>query len=76
MDEYGLIASRGLGQCAYAYVTPSHQCPTTVTMPLHRRQQILEMARKRDVVLFEDDHESELNFSGKPLPLARWIPLN
>jgi GntR family transcriptional regulator/MocR family aminotransferase len=71
IDSDGLIASRTLGQCAYVYVTPSHQCPTTVTMPLQRRQQILEMARKRDVVLFEDDHESELNFSGKPLPALK-----
>lgn len=71
IDGDGLIASRSLGQCAYVYVTPSHQCPTTVTMSLQRRQQILELAQKKDVVLFEDDHESELNFSGKPLPALK-----
>ena len=71
VDSGGLIASRALGQCSYVYVTPSHQCPTTVTMPMERRQQILALARKRNVVLFEDDHESELNFSGKPLPALK-----
>ncbi|MEO7159835.1 MAG: PLP-dependent aminotransferase family protein [Polaromonas sp.] len=71
IDGDGLIASRSMGQCAYVYVTPSHQCPTTVTMSLERRQQILELARKKDVVLFEDDHESELNFWGKPLPALK-----
>lgn len=71
IDAEGLMASRGLGQCAYAYVTPSHQCPTGVTMPLHRRHEILEIARSKDVVLFEDDHESELNFSGRPLPALK-----
>ena len=71
VDEDGLIASRALGQCAYAYVTPSHQCPTAVTMSLARRKQILTLARKRDIVLFEDDHESELNFSGHPLPALK-----
>jgi GntR family transcriptional regulator / MocR family aminotransferase len=71
VDADGLTASRALGECAYAYVTPSHQCPTTVTMPLHRRKQILALARHRDVVLFEDDHESELNFSGQPLPALK-----
>ncbi len=71
IDADGLIASRALGQCAYVYVTPSHQCPTTVTMPLARRQEILALAKKRDVVLFEDDHESELNFSGRPLPALK-----
>lgn len=71
IDGDGLIASRRMGQCAYVYVTPSHQCPTTVTMSMRRRQEILELARKRNVILFEDDHESELNFSGKPLPALK-----
>ena len=71
IDADGLIPSRAFGLCAYAYVTPSHQCPTTVTMPLERRKQILALAHKRDVVLFEDDHESELNFSGQPLPALK-----
>jgi GntR family transcriptional regulator / MocR family aminotransferase len=71
IDADGLIASRAMGQCAYVFVTPSHQCPTTVTMSLQRRQEILELSKKRDVVLFEDDHESELNFSGRPLPALK-----
>ncbi len=71
IDGEGLIASRSLGQCAYAYVTPSHQCPTTVTMSLERRLAILALAHKKNVVLFEDDHESELNFFGRPLPALK-----
>ena len=71
IDTDGLIASRAMGQCAYVFVTPSHQCPTTVTMSLQRRQEILELAKAHDVVLFEDDHESELNFSGRPLPALK-----
>lgn len=71
IDADGLIASRAMGNCDYVFLTPSHQCPTTVTMPMHRRQEILELSKKRDVVLFEDDHESELNFSGRPLPALK-----
>jgi GntR family transcriptional regulator/MocR family aminotransferase len=71
VDADGLKPSRAMAQCAYVYVTPSHQCPTTVTMSLRRRQEILDLARKRNVVLFEDDHESELNFSGRPLPALK-----
>jgi GntR family transcriptional regulator / MocR family aminotransferase len=71
IDGEGLIASRAFGQCEYVYVTPSHQCPTTVTMSLQRRQQILDMAHKRNVVLIEDDHESELNFSSQPQPALK-----
>ena len=71
IDENGLKPSRMLGQCAYAYVTPSHQCPTSVTMPLERRQKLLDLARRQDIVFIEDDHESELNFWGKPLPALK-----
>jgi GntR family transcriptional regulator / MocR family aminotransferase len=71
IDGDGLMASHSMGQCAYVYVTPSHQCPTTVTMSMHRRQAVLAMARSKNIVLFEDDHESELNFSGKPLPALK-----
>ncbi|MEJ5991823.1 PLP-dependent aminotransferase family protein [Ramlibacter sp. PS3R-8] len=71
VDSDGLIPSPGMSQCSYVYVTPSHQCPTTVTMSMPRRQQVLELARKKDIILFEDDHESELNFSGKPLPALK-----
>ncbi len=67
IDEHGLMPSRQLAKCNYAYVTPSHQCPTTVTMPMERRQAILAMAKKNNIILFEDDHESELNFSDQPL---------
>ena len=71
VDEQGLVPSRKLGQCDYVYVTPSHQCPTSVTMPLARRQVLLDVARRKNVVLLEDDHESELNFSGRPLPALK-----
>jgi GntR family transcriptional regulator/MocR family aminotransferase len=71
VDEQGLVPSRKLGQCDYVYVTPSHQCPTSVTMPLERRQALLALARQKNLVLFEDDHESELNFSGRPLPALK-----
>lgn len=71
VDEMGLVPSRRLGRCDYVYVTPSHQCPTSVTMPLERRHELLNLARRRNVVLFEDDHESELNFSGRPFPALK-----
>jgi len=68
VDEQGLVPSAALAECRYVYVTPSHQCPTTVTMPLQRRLDLLAQAERDDFVVIEDDHESELNFSGKPSP--------
>ncbi|CAB3738220.1 MocR-like pyridoxine biosynthesis transcription factor PdxR [Paraburkholderia rhynchosiae] len=58
-------------QCDYVYVTPSHQCPTTATMPIQRRHALLELAQQHDFVLIEDDYESENNFSGTPHPALK-----
>lgn len=71
VDRHGLALGTALARCQYVYVTPSHQCPTTVTMPIERRRQLLAQARLHDFVIFEDDHESELNFSGRPLPALK-----
>ena len=71
VDEQGLVAGAGLSGCQYVYVTPSHQCPTTVTMPLERRLELLARAERDDFVVIEDDHESELNFSGQPTPALK-----
>ncbi len=71
VDEQGLVLSSGLDGCQYVYVTPSHQCPSTVTMTLARRQELLARAERDDFVVIEDDHESELNFSGHPTPALK-----
>jgi GntR family transcriptional regulator/MocR family aminotransferase len=68
VDDQGLVMGSTLSECRYVYVTPSHQCPTTVTMPLQRRLELLARAERDDFIVIEDDHESELNFSGMPTP--------
>lgn len=71
VDAEGLQLSQTLSTCDYIYVTPSHQCPTTVTMPLARRHALLEMAETSDFVLIEDDYESENRLYGEPLPTLK-----
>ncbi len=71
VDAEGLVLSASLAACSYVYVTPSHQCPTTVTMPLQRRLDLLARAERDDFVVLEDDHESELNFSRQPTPALK-----
>ena len=66
VDDEGLVVGAALARCRYVYVTPSHQCPTTVTMSLARRHKLLQHAHRHDLVVIEDDHESELNFSSHP----------
>ena len=53
------------------YVTPSHQCPTTATMPVERRRALLDCAQQHDFVIIEDDYESENTFSGTPHPALK-----
>lgn len=63
--------SGSLARCDYVYVTPSHQCPTTATMPIGRRRALLELAQRNDFVIIEDDYESENTFSGTPHPALK-----
>jgi len=68
IDEEGLKISEGLDQCDYLYVTPGHQCPTTVTMPVERRKKLLDIATKRDIVIIEDDYETEFLANARETP--------
>ena len=51
------------------HVTPSHHFPTGITMPAGRRYELLSWAAARPGrYIIEDDYDSELRMSGKPLP--------
>ncbi|WP_128923889.1 PLP-dependent aminotransferase family protein [Bradyrhizobium guangxiense] len=60
VDGEGLVPDDAFARCALAYVTASHQCPTAAAMSRERREEILKVAKERDIVLIEDDYESEL----------------
>ena len=49
-------------------VTPSHQYPLGGSLPVDRRQALLEWAREHRVVVVEDDYDSELRYTSQPLP--------
>jgi GntR family transcriptional regulator/MocR family aminotransferase len=71
LDAEGLVPGQAFRDCDCVYVTPSHQYPTTVTMPRSRRQELLEMAGRHDIVVIEDDYESEFNYVGEPTPALK-----
>jgi len=50
-----------------AYVTPSHQYPTGVVMPLVRRLQLLDWATRCNAFIVEDDYDSEYRYEGRPI---------
>ena len=50
-----------------AYVTPSHQFPTGVVLPLARRLELLDWAGRSGAFVIEDDYDSEHRYAGRPL---------
>jgi GntR family transcriptional regulator/MocR family aminotransferase len=66
VDGNGMLVDRAVERCDCVYVTPSHQSPTTATMPMERRVALLERAGRRGICVIEDDYEAEANFVGSP----------
>lgn len=50
------------------YVTPSHQYPCGVTMPVPRRLALLECAARHGAWIIEDDYDSEFRYDTPPVP--------
>jgi GntR family transcriptional regulator/MocR family aminotransferase len=71
VDQHGLPVDDRLDRCELAFVTPSHQAPTTVTMPKSRRQELLDRANTGDFVIIEDDYEWETNYVSEPTPALK-----
>lgn len=71
VDESGIIPSQIPAHTDVLYVTPSHQMPTAVTMPMAHREQIIHQARDDDFIIIEDDYESESNFVAQPHPAIK-----
>lgn len=71
VDEQGLrVSDLPIGADApdVLVVTPSHQYPLGGSLPIDRRQALLEWARQHEVVVIEDDYDSELRYTSQPLP--------
>ncbi|GAG57699.1 unnamed protein product, partial [marine sediment metagenome] len=52
----------------FIYAISNFQNPTGVTMSLPRRKRILEIARKFEVFIVEDNPYDKLRFEGEPIP--------
>lgn len=60
-----------------AYITPSHQFPTGIVMPVARRLRLLQWAsRKPERYLIEDDYDSEFRYDGRPVPSLQGMDHN
>ncbi|AFA49392.1 transcriptional regulator [Acetobacterium woodii DSM 1030] len=59
------------------YVTPSHQFPLGISMPIDRRIKLLNYANREEAIyIIEDDYDSEFRYNEKPLPSLQSIDKN
>lgn len=71
IDDRGMVVNDELDNCDIIYTTPSHQTPTSITMSMDRRDELLSKAHQQDLLIIEDDFEFESNFLGQPHPALR-----
>jgi GntR family transcriptional regulator/MocR family aminotransferase len=55
-------------QAQAVYVTPSHQFPYGMIMPVSKRIQLLEWANDCSGFIVEDDYDGEFRYKGSPIP--------
>ena len=70
MDEQGIQAEVLESSGAdILHITPSHQFPTGITMPVSRRYELLRWAgEKPNRYIIEEDYDCEFRLFGKPIP--------
>jgi len=71
VDEDGLPPDLLPHDTDVVFTTPSHQCPTTVTMSVARRHEMLRLAREHNFLVVEDDYEFEMSFLKSPTPALK-----
>ena len=49
------------------YVIPSHQFPMGCILPVDRRLELIQYARRHDAWIVEDDYDSEYRYDGPPI---------
>lgn len=71
IDQAGLPPDAIPTAADVVFTTPSHHCPTSVTMPLDRRRALLDRASRDDFIVVEDDYEFEMSFLSPPSPALK-----
>lgn len=68
IDKYGMIINEESAPPKLIFTTPSHQYPLGYVMSIARRKSLLEFAKKNQLLIIEDDYDSEYRFSGNQIP--------
>ena len=70
LDSFGLsVAKLEKTDASIVHVTPSHQFPTGIVMPIKRRLELLSWANAiQGRYIIEDDYDSEFSYETQPIP--------
>jgi GntR family transcriptional regulator / MocR family aminotransferase len=55
------------------YVTPSHQFPFGMILPVQKRLKLLQWAAENEGLIIEDDYDSEFRYHGRPIPALQGL---
>lgn len=72
-DENGMLPESleeklNAGRIKLIYMIPNFQNPTGITIPYERRRRIMEIVKKHNVIVLEDDPYGKLRFVGDSVP--------
>ena len=67
LDRSGLSFHGRRDRPRLIFVTPSHQYPTGLLMPINRRRELLAFAGSTGAAIIEDDYDSEFHYDGRPV---------
>lgn len=77
LEEDGLnMDSLYRSQASLVYVSPSHQFPRGMTMPIAKRLALLEWAVSKNGYIIEDDYDGEFRYHGLPIPALQGLTEN
>lgn len=78
LDEHGMqIEPLNSYDNIAVYVTPSHQFPLGITMPVSRRIKLLNWTQEgSNRYIIEDDYDSEFRYNSRPVPALQSLDKN
>jgi len=69
LEEDGInVQELSRSNAKLVYITPSHQYPIGMVMPVTKRLKLLRWAEENQGIIIEDDYDGEFRYRGKPIP--------
>lgn len=73
VDKDGAITPAAIPAFSVVYLTPSHQCPTGAILASERRLAFLNVARRHESLIIEDDYDGQAQFRSPTVPALKAI---